>query len=730
MTTVYPKTVANATSSILMRALRYAELGWSVFLIPPGEKLGYSDLAFKYTGRKWGQSKEADDIRRMFAMHPDANIGIPTGRVSGFFALDIDTLDGHANDGFASLDALEKQHGPLPDTLQAESPGGSRHYLFRYPGIRIANSASDVAPGIDVRGDGGLIVAPPSVKPGAGVYKWRNDAAIADAPAWLLGLVTSTEKKKYKIGIARVAPAGLRPVDGTQAAKVLEAACRNISDAELGIRNDLLNKEAFQVGHYVGSGEIGLDVATHDLLTACEQAEWDNEPKNRDTINRGLTDGAKEPAATATEMFGSVTHLASVLAPPLAPATSPLPTTLTDAFTSERPARHHDCLNDGNGKILPVVANAIVAIQNEPRISNSIAFDQMQRVPMVVGPIGDGTAFPRPLEDTDIVKVQQWMQIAGIKRVGKDTVHDAVRLCAHERAFHPVRDYLKSQQWDGIPRLDTWLATYLGAEATPYTRSVGRMFLVSMVARIFRPGCKADYMLILEGPQGLTKSSACSVLGGIWFSDAMPDITIKDAQHHLRGKWLIEVSEMHAMSRADTTLLKAFITRTTERYRPSHDRLEVSEPRQCVFIGTTNRDVYLRDETGGRRFWPVKCGDINLDRLTADRDQLFAEAVCLYEAGEPWWPTKAVEREHIAPQQASRYEADAWEDAIGKYLATRSDVTIGEVAKDALNITTERLGTAEQRRIAAALERQGWQRRKTTSTRRGWERIPLPPPPY
>jgi predicted P-loop ATPase len=254
------------------------------------------------------------------------------------------------------------------------------------------------------------------------------------------------------------------------------------------------------------------------------------------------------------------------------------------------------------------------------------------------------------------------------------------------------------------------------------------MFLLATVARIYEPGCKADYMLILEGPQGARKSTACAVIGGEWFSDNLPDIRSagKDVAQHLNGKWLIEVAEMSALDKAEAAALKAFITRTTERYRPSFGRKEVIEPRQCVFIGTTNKSAYLRDETGGRRFWPVLVGIIKTEALQADRDQLFAEAVNRYRAGDKWWPDAAFEIEYIRPQQDARYEVDAWEESISTFLERhiqpdgKKRTTITEVARSALHLDTPKLGTSEQRRIGNALDRLGWQRGKRSEDGRWW----------
>lgn len=368
------------------------------------------------------------------------------------------------------------------------------------------------------------------------------------------------------------------------------------------------------------------------------------------------------------------------------------------------------CFKGETGKPLAILANALIALRAE--MSGVFAYDEMLCAPILIQAIGDEDSFqPRPLSDVDVGLVQDRLQHLGLRRIAKDVVHQAVDIVAYECRFHPVRDYLAALQWDGTSRLSGFLPAYFGTADTEYERMIGGLFMISMVARILSPGCKADHMLVLEGPQGTLKSTACAILGGQWFSDNLPDVTAgKDVSQHLRGKWLIEVSEMHAMSRAEAAQLKAFITRTVERYRPSYGRREVIEPRQCIFIGTTNKDTYLRDETGGRRFWPARTGVIDVQEIKRDRDQLFAEAVARFREGHPWWPHKNFEREHIMPQQAERYEADAWEETIAAFVRERSRVTVGQVAKEALFIETPRIGTADQRRIAAALELLGWHR--------------------
>jgi predicted P-loop ATPase len=379
------------------------------------------------------------------------------------------------------------------------------------------------------------------------------------------------------------------------------------------------------------------------------------------------------------------------------------------------------------GGLVPNVSNALAALGR--MFPETFALDEMAQMVKLMHPVDDEKDFkPRPCTDVDVTFVQVELQRAGLKRVSKEVMHQAVDALAHKRRFHPVRDYLDALKWDGIARIGRLFSTYFGAEDTGYAAAVSQMFMISMVARIYQPGCKADHLPVIEGAQGILKSTGCRVLGGDYFSDNLPEISDgKDAQQHLRGKWLIEIAEMHALGKAEASLLKSFITRQTERYRPSYGRKEVIEQRHCIFIGTTNKDTYLRDETGGRRFWPIKAGTIDVEALARDRDQLFAEAVTRYREGVPWWPDKTFETSVIQPEQAERYEADPWEESIIRYLDDQkpSKITIGGIAQKALGFPTARILTADTRRIANILKSLEWERAgKDSRGIRWWAKKP------
>ena len=385
---------------------------------------------------------------------------------------------------------------------------------------------------------------------------------------------------------------------------------------------------------------------------------------------------------------------------------------------------------DAKGTPLGNLFNAMVALRGARELDSAFGFDEMAGSPMVLhalpGRLPDqAKPWTAPVKVTDlhVSQIQEWLQGEGLTKLSKDILHQAVDLRASERAYHPVRDSLTALEWDGIERLPEWMPTYLGTEASPYTAEIGRMMLVGMVARVMRPGCKVDHMAVLEGEQGAMKSSACRILGAAWFSDSLPDISAgKDVAQHLPGNWLIEIGELSAMSKADSNHLKQFISRQVEKYRPSYGRREVEQPRQCVFVGTTNAKVYLKDETGGRRFWPVAVGRIDLDSLKRDRDALFAEAYYRFRKGEKWWPDQGFERDIIMPEQEARFDADVWEDAIRSHLVGKSSVLVGDIAKTVLSIETGRVGRAEQGRITKILEVLGWVRGQRTNSGKPWVR--------
>ena len=381
-----------------------------------------------------------------------------------------------------------------------------------------------------------------------------------------------------------------------------------------------------------------------------------------------------------------------------------------------------------DGQPITNLANAATALRQAPELKGIVTYDLMLRQTLATrslpGSRMEKVTEPRPVKDTDVTAVQEWLQRHDMRRMGKETVHQAIDLVAQEHAFHPIRNYLNGLQWDGESRLGGWLNVYLGVDHSEYAKAIGTMFLIAMVARIYKPGCKADYMPVLESSdQGTLKSTVCATLAGEWFSDNLPDVTSgKDVSVHLNGKWLIEIGELSAMNRAEANAIKTFITRQTERYRPPYGREEIVAPRQCVFVGTTNAKTYLKDETGGRRFWPIEAGMIDVEGLARDRDQLFAEAVRLYRNGAQWWPNRDFELEHIRPEQDARFEDDAWMQPIAGYVDGLDRTTVMNVARDGLHIDTGKVSKVDQARIKAALQALKWRAGRKTMTGVVWLR--------
>jgi hypothetical protein len=251
-------------------------------------------------------------------------------------------------------------------------------------------------------------------------------------------------------------------------------------------------------------------------------------------------------------------------------------------------------MNNTEGRILPVLANAIAAFRHAPEWGGVLAFNEfalgtvaLKSTPWGIVPKGEWT-------DHEDCRAAEWLQKQGIL-VSVDIAGQAVQTAARDHPFHPVKAYLEGLRWDGVDRLDHWLAAYLGAEDEDYSRAVGSRWLISAVARIFRPGAKADCCLILEGPQGIRKSTALRTLAGEYFTDELADLGSKDAAMQTRGVWIIELSELDSLSHSEVARIKAFMSRTTDRFRPPYGMRLVESPRQCVFAGTVNQSTYLRD---------------------------------------------------------------------------------------------------------------------------------------
>ncbi|HAJ71369.1 MAG TPA: conjugal transfer protein TraC, partial [Methylophilaceae bacterium] len=307
-------------------------------------------------------------------------------------------------------------------------------------------------------------------------------------------------------------------------------------------------------------------------------------------------------------------------------------------------------------------------------------------------------------------------------------VAEAVEVMARTNIINPPKDWLNSLEWDGEKRVDKWMLDYMGVPLTEYTKRVSRWFFMGMVKRVFEPGCKFDYCLVLEGPQGRKKSSALAAIGGEWYGDTDLDLHNKDSMSALRGKMLYEFSELGSVAKAEATKQKSFLSRQVDEYRPVYGRREIRAPRQLIFTGTTNEWEWNKDPTGGRRFWPVPVNEeIDVDGLKSMRDQLFAEAVAMVKQGLRYWPTAKEQAEFFDKEQLARSIQESYVDALFDSVNNQiGEFSLHFAVTEWLKIDAAKITRDIQTRVGNALRQLGCTRheKRTDTLSRFWYKPP------
>lgn len=377
---------------------------------------------------------------------------------------------------------------------------------------------------------------------------------------------------------------------------------------------------------------------------------------------------------------------------------------------------------DGVTKLAQTSNNARRILTYSPEWRGVLRFNEVTKDIEVHGGPLDCTPRPEVLD----VHIAEWLaRSVYALSLEPSRIRTHILAASLANAYDPIVNYLKGVVWDGTPRLNGMLKTYFGADTqigamdiTEYTEKVGaRTLMIAAVARAMNPGCKADDVAILEGPQGLFKSSALRVLGGEWFTDASLTLGDKDTQMLISTSWIVELAELASFKKSEGEARKAFFSRPSDKYRPPYGARTIEVPRRCVFVGTTNDDDYLSDLTGNRRYRPVRCTMIDLEGLKRDRDQLWAEAVARYESGEKWWldtedfPTaEAVALERV-PEGAKVDMIRAWFLALAPG-SRPSYVRTHEIARDVFSLTSAQINRAIEIEIGQALTRLGFKRKR------------------
>lgn len=374
--------------------------------------------------------------------------------------------------------------------------------------------------------------------------------------------------------------------------------------------------------------------------------------------------------------------------------------------------------------------NVFTFLEHHPDLSNLVAYDKFASriIKLRAAPWDYQFEEDQEWSDNDSLELSLWFARSEDLLIRSlDTINHAVKLMASRNAFDPLIDYLESLEWDGNKRNHMWLTDFAGVKHSEYSELAGQLFLISMVARAYKPGCIMRAMPVFEGRQYRGKSSIARALAGKWFSDSPLDLKGKDGFINIQGTWLHEIAELGSFNNQEAPIIKAYLSSAVDRFRSPFDKYARDYPRRTVFFGTTNEDQYLRDKTGNTRFWPLRTeevGDIDVEGLAAIRDQLFAEAVAAFKDGARWHPSADEQQRLFLPEQTLREYDDPWEAPISEWLRreTFEYTTVSQVLADCLKIETGKWTQANAINVGKILTRLGWKQSRPDASDEGGKR--------
>ncbi|MFZ7093702.1 VapE domain-containing protein [Primorskyibacter sp. 2E233] len=709
----FPATFNNSVYSLpsgVDWAMYLASVGFSVFPIVPNRKTPYKTetinkacgLPDDHRGGFHHGTRDKMVIRAMWSDdRSQAWVGIATGAKSGVYVLDLDRKDD--KDGLATIQSL---HLGIPQTVWCNTISGGLHYYFKIEqnsGQTFRSDSDVLGAGVDRRGDGGYVV----------FYGADVTQPMAAPPDWLLtkgGTVAGSYSPRegyLPLGTDKApsfsdathalnAHDAVAPYDDWRdtLAAYRQAATGTVEDSTVETTARLWS---------MGSPDKFNDAAFDKLWRSLDRGTVLGWKYLRDSAIRS---GKVSDDHAARWRIGGQQHI-------LPPGASTTPTMTINQSTTQF---YLDQPIFGSLVEKPITSELYKNLRDN---NLPIGFNEFKQRIEKTGmlPWETNTTIWAGLDD---IYLECWFHKYD-KRPTMEAVRNTIALYADQNKFDPVADYLNGLVWDGVNRLDGMLAKYFKAENVDFANLISAKFLIGTVARIFDPGCQRDEVLILEGAQGIGKSSSVEILAGAeYFSDSLPNMKDKEGLQHLVGLWICEIGELAATRKADREQIKGFLSKRTDKFRPPYGRHDIEQKRTCVFVATTNDDLYLNDPTGARRWWPVKCGGpIDLGGLRRDRDQLFAEAVHRYHNGQEWWLSDATAKAVAADNAAERQEVDPWQDRVSQHCTTMGDmpIKIETIFKTVLGIDYLHQHAGNNKRVKDILTKLGYVQKRTATER-------------